>query len=133
MCTHGPGLAPTDARSFFQDIDRLFHKDFLPTDQDILRTRLRTTGISETIFELGNLTYKMVDVGGQRSERKKWIHVFDNVQVVLFLVAISGYDHVLVEDRNGVRPPVDRPPLRHRGAVGCLHVLTRARTKCTKP
>jgi guanine nucleotide-binding protein subunit alpha len=43
----------------------------------------------------------MVDVGGQRSERKKWIHVFDNVQVVLFLVAISGYDHVLVEDRNG--------------------------------
>jgi guanine nucleotide-binding protein subunit alpha len=44
----------------------------------------------------------MFDVGGQRSERKKWIHVFDNVQVVLFLVAISGYDHVLVEDRNGV-------------------------------
>jgi guanine nucleotide-binding protein subunit alpha len=86
---------------FFQDIERLFVRDFLPTDQDILRTRLRTTGISETIFELGNLTYKMVDVGGQRSERKKWIHVFDNVQVVLFLVAISGYDHVLVEDRNG--------------------------------
>lgn len=95
-----PKCSPS--RSFFQDIDRLFHKDFLPTDQDILRTRLRTTGISETIFELGNLTYKMVDVGGQRSERKKWIHVFDNVQVVLFLVAISGYDHVLVEDRNGV-------------------------------
>jgi len=46
----------------------------------------------------------MFDVGGQRSERKKWIHVFDNVQVVLFLVAISGYDHALVEDRNGVRP-----------------------------
>ena len=45
----------------------------------------------------------MFDVGGQRSERKKWIHVFDNVQVVLFLVAISGYDHALVEDRNGVR------------------------------
>jgi guanine nucleotide-binding protein subunit alpha len=93
---------PTNSLSFFQNIDRLFQKDFLPTDQDILRTRLRTTGISETIFELGNLTYKMVDVGGQRSERKKWIHVFDNVQVVLFLVAISGYDHVLVEDRNGV-------------------------------
>lgn len=44
----------------------------------------------------------MFDVGGQRSERKKWIHVFDNVQVVLFLVAISGYDHVLIEDQNGV-------------------------------
>jgi hypothetical protein len=91
--------------SFFADVDRLFAKDYLPTDQDILRTRLRTTGITETIFELGNLTYRMFDVGGQRSERKKWIHVFDNVQVVLFLVAISGYDHVLVEDRNGVSTP----------------------------
>lgn len=89
--------------SYFNDIERLFAKDYLPTDQDILRARLRTTGISETIFETGNLTYRMFDVGGQRSERKKWIHVFDNVQVVLFLVAISGYDHVLVEDRNGVR------------------------------
>lgn len=74
----------------------------MPGDQDILRARLRTTGISETLFDTGNLTYRMFDVGGQRSERKKWIHVFDNVQVVLFLVAISGYDHVLVEDRNGV-------------------------------
>ncbi|KAF2140670.1 uncharacterized protein K452DRAFT_319565 [Aplosporella prunicola CBS 121167] len=86
---------------YFLDVERLFAKDYLPTDQDILRTRLRTTGISETVFDLGNLTYRMFDVGGQRSERKKWIHVFDNVQVVLFLVAISGYDHVLVEDRNG--------------------------------
>lgn len=94
--------SPLTHPSFFADVDRLFAKDYLPTDQDILRTRLRTTGITETIFELGNLTYRMFDVGGQRSERKKWIHVFDNVQVVLFLVAISGYDHVLVEDRNGV-------------------------------
>jgi guanine nucleotide-binding protein subunit alpha, other len=87
----------------------LFAKDYLPTDQDILRTRLRTTGISETIFDLGNLTYRMFDVGGQRSERKKWIHVFDNVNVVLFLVAISGYDHALVEDRNGVGAPEAKP------------------------
>lgn len=85
------------------DIGRLFEKNYSPGDQDILRARLRTTGISETVFDTGNLTFKMFDVGGQRSERKKWIHVFDNVQVVLFLVAISGFDHVLVEDKNGVR------------------------------
>lgn len=90
--------------SYFSDIDRLFGKEYVPSDQDILRARLRTTGINETIFEVGNRTYRMFDVGGQRSERKKWIHAFDNVNVVLFLVAISGYDHVLVEDRNGVRP-----------------------------
>ena len=104
---------PNMTSSYFYDIERLFAKDYVPSDQDILRARLRTTGISETIFDLGQLTYKMFDVGGQRSERKKWIHVFDNVQVVLFLAAISGYDQVLVEDRNGVYDPhiplMDRP------------------------
>ncbi len=46
----------------------------------------------------------MFDVGGQRSERKKWEHCFEDVHVVLFLVAISGYDQALVEDQNTVRP-----------------------------
>ncbi|KAI9842917.1 MAG: G-Protein alpha subunit [Sclerophora amabilis] len=85
---------------FFADIDRLFTKDYVPNDQDVLRSRLRTTGITETIFELGALTYRMFDVGGQRSERKKWIHCFENVNCLLFLVAISGYDQCLVEDKN---------------------------------
>ncbi|KAI9678038.1 MAG: G-Protein alpha subunit [Caeruleum heppii] len=85
---------------FFSDIDRLFAKDYIPTDQDVLRSRLRTTGITETIFELGSLTYRMFDVGGQRSERKKWIHCFEGVNCLLFLVAISGYDQCLVEDKD---------------------------------
>ncbi|KAI9835054.1 MAG: G-Protein alpha subunit [Sarea resinae] len=86
---------------FFVDLDRLFVKDYIPTDQDVLRSRLRTTGITETVFELGALTYRMFDVGGQRSERKKWIHCFENVTCLLFLVAISGYDQCLVEDKDG--------------------------------
>lgn len=103
---HGEVELSADFHSYMKHLDRLFVKNYLPVDQDILRARLRTTGISETIFDLGNLKYRMFDVGGQRSERKKWIHIFDNVQVVLFLVAISGFDHVLVEDRNGVRQAI---------------------------
>ncbi|KAI9767798.1 MAG: G-Protein alpha subunit [Geoglossum simile] len=86
---------------FFQDIDRLFDRSYVPNDQDILRCRLKTTGITETVFELGFLTYRMFDVGGQRSERKKWIHCFENVNCLMFLVAISGYDQCLVEDKDG--------------------------------
>lgn len=89
-------------RSFFEDLDRLFSKEFVPTDQDVLRARLRTTGITETHFDLGSLQYRMFDVGGQRSERKKWIHCFENVNALLFLVAISGYDQCLAEDKDGV-------------------------------
>lgn len=64
----------------------------------MLRSRVKTTGITETTFVIGELTYRMFDVGGQRSERKKWIHCFENVTVILFLVAISEYDQLLFED-----------------------------------
>ncbi|KAI1344860.1 G protein alpha subunit [Xylariaceae sp. FL0016] len=86
---------------FCEDADRLWSKGYVPTDQDLLRSRLRTTGITETVFDLGQLTYRMFDVGGQRSERKKWIHCFENVNCLMFLVAISGYDQCLVEDKDG--------------------------------
>lgn len=41
----------------------------------------------------------MVDVGGQRGERKKWIHCFDDVTAVMFICSLSEYDEVLQEDR----------------------------------
>ncbi|KAI9476046.1 MAG: guanine nucleotide binding protein, alpha subunit [Benjaminiella poitrasii] len=89
-----------NASYFFDQLDRFWKPDYLPTDQDIIRCRAKTTGIVETIFHIGPLTYRMFDVGGQRSERKKWIHCFENVTAILFIVAISGYDQCLVEDRN---------------------------------
>src|SRR5579871_157166 len=90
--------------SYFDSLDRIFSHDYVPEDQDILRSRLKTTGITEAEFNLGSLTYRMFDVGGQRSERKKWILCFENVTALLFLVAISGYDQCLVEDKDAVSP-----------------------------
>ena len=46
----------------------------------------------------------MFDVGGQRSERKKWIHCFEGVTSIIFCTAISEYDQVLLEERNQVPP-----------------------------
>ncbi|KAI1929830.1 hypothetical protein LOZ58_000648 [Ophidiomyces ophidiicola] len=80
--------------------DRIFTPGWLPNNQDMLHSRLRTTGITETLFELGQINFRMMDVGGQRSERKKWIHCFEGVQCLLFMVALSGYDQCLVEDQN---------------------------------
>jgi len=40
--------------------------------------------------------FKMIDVGGQRNERKKWIHSFENVTGVIFVAAMSAYDQVCV-------------------------------------
>jgi guanine nucleotide-binding protein subunit alpha len=44
----------------------------------------------------------MFDVGGQRSERKKWIHCFENVTSIIFCVALSEYDQVLLEESSQV-------------------------------
>lgn len=72
---------------------------WLPSIEDCVACRVRTTGIQEEDFTLDNVPFKVFDVGGQRAERRKWIHCFDNVTAVIFVAAISEYDQTLFEDR----------------------------------
>jgi guanine nucleotide-binding protein subunit alpha len=58
--------------SYFDNIMRIAQPGYIPTEQDIVRSRVKSTGISESKFNVGQLTWKVFDVGGQRSERKKW-------------------------------------------------------------
>ncbi|KAM4527252.1 guanine nucleotide-binding protein G(q) subunit alpha-like [Odontesthes bonariensis] len=86
------------AKYYLNDLDRIADTAYLPTQQDILRVRVPTTGIIEYPFHLESVVFRMVDVGGQRSERRKWIHCFEKVTSIMFLVALSEYDQVLAED-----------------------------------
>ena len=52
-----------------------------------------------TIYGLG-FTFRVVDVGGQKSERRKWIHCFQDVTAVLFVVSLADYDLPTDEDYN---------------------------------
>ncbi|NXT42324.1 GNAQ protein, partial [Pelecanoides urinatrix] len=88
---------------YLNDLDRIADSTYLPTQQDVLRVRVPTTGIIEYPFDLQSVIFRMVDVGGQRSERRKWIHCFENVTSIMFLVALSEYDQVLVESDNEVK------------------------------
>ena len=83
---------------YFQNMDRILDPSYTPNEQDVLQSRLQTTGVVETSFKHGNITYQLFDVGGQRSERRKWLHCFDDVKGVLFVAALSGYDMTLIED-----------------------------------
>lgn len=87
-------------RYYLDDLDRIFAPKFIPTVADALRVRVRTTGILETKFRYDDLIYKMIDVGGQRSERRKWLQCFDDVTAIIFVAALSGYDMILFEDAN---------------------------------
>uniref|UniRef100_A0A183BYK9 Guanine nucleotide-binding protein alpha-7 subunit n=1 Tax=Globodera pallida TaxID=36090 RepID=A0A183BYK9_GLOPA len=86
------------AKYFLDNLPRLSAREYLPTEQDLLRTRIKTTGITEVLFELKGLTFRVIDVGGQRSERKKWIHCFDNVNAIIFISSLSEFDQTLRED-----------------------------------
>ncbi|KAK0712262.1 guanine nucleotide binding protein, alpha subunit [Apiosordaria backusii] len=86
------------AEYFFDEAARIANKEYIPNEMDVLRARTKTTGIYETRFKMGQLSIHMFDVGGQRSERKKWIHCFENVTSIIFCVALSEYDQVLLEE-----------------------------------
>ncbi|KIY52844.1 heterotrimeric G-protein alpha subunit, GPA3-like protein [Fistulina hepatica ATCC 64428] len=85
------------ASYFFSNVLRIGDPHYIPTETDVLRARAKTTSITETRFSLGPLGIHMFDVGGQRSERKKWIHCFESVTSIIFCTALSEYDQGLLE------------------------------------
>lgn len=85
--------------AFFEDasIDRITAPGYIASKDDMLLTRIRTSGIVEEEYLIDDVTFCMYDVGGQRNERKKWIHCFEDVTAVIFVVGLSEYDQKLYE------------------------------------
>jgi len=94
---------------FFNDVERISKKDYIPSEADILLSRTPTTGIRESSFSVKENKFEVFDVGGQRSERSKWIHCFDGVDAVLYVVSLSCYDQKLYEDSdfNAMQEAID--------------------------
>eukprot|EP00484_Ammonia_sp_Unknown_P019325 CAMPEP_0197038034 /NCGR_PEP_ID=MMETSP1384-20130603/15085_1 /TAXON_ID=29189 /ORGANISM="Ammonia sp." /LENGTH=402 /DNA_ID=CAMNT_0042468427 /DNA_START=15 /DNA_END=1223 /DNA_ORIENTATION=- len=89
---------PDNMDYFFNKSELLYLEDYEPTREDALKTRIRTVSIISREFEIKDNWFQIVDVGGQRNERKKWISQFDNVTAVIFVAALNHYNAVLFED-----------------------------------
>eukprot|EP00606_Chrysophyceae_sp_TOSAG23-5_P001632 GSChrysophyteH2.ASY1.ANO1.1640.1 assembled CDS len=83
---------------YFERMDVIKMPGYVPDKDDLLHLRVRTSGIVTERYAIDNSNYEMYDVGGQKNERKKWIHCFENVTAVIFVAAISEYDQKLFED-----------------------------------
>mmetsp|Transcript_14159 Transcript_14159/g.14789 ORF Transcript_14159/g.14789 Transcript_14159/m.14789 type:complete len:356 (+) Transcript_14159:52-1119(+) len=88
---------------YFDRIDVIKMPDYLPDKDDILYSRVRTSGIITESYVIDGTTFEMYDVGGQRNERKKWIHCFEDVTAIIFVAALSEYDQKLFEDASANR------------------------------
>lgn len=84
-------------KEFLDDITRIASPDFRPTKRDVLVARVRTTQVIVEKYRIKGMRYEMYDVGGQRSDRRKWIACFDDVTAVIFVAALSEYDQTLAE------------------------------------
>ncbi|KIJ51294.1 hypothetical protein M422DRAFT_43853 [Sphaerobolus stellatus SS14] len=99
MLKHASDFYLMDSASYFFDmVSQISAPDYVPSTHDVLRARKKTSGIHDMRFSMGQqLSIHMFDVGGQRSERKKWIHCFEGVTSIIFCTALSEYDQVLLE------------------------------------
>jgi len=82
---------------FMENFSRITAPNYVPTNSDILHSRSTTCGIIETTFKVSSLHFRMCDVAGQRSERRKWMHCFSDARAVVVIVGINEYDQVLAE------------------------------------
>lgn len=84
-------------KDFFSDLTRIASPSYIPTEHDVLISRVRTTQVTVERYRIDGIEFEVYDVGGQRSERRKWVDCFDNVDAVIFVAALSEYDQVLAE------------------------------------
>jgi GTPase SAR1 family protein len=99
---------PDNMGYFFPRAREIFDLDYSPSKEDILRQRVRTTGVITHHYEDGGSSFMIMDVGGQQSERSKWKDHIANIAALLFVVAMNHYNEVLfeAEDTNAMHEAV---------------------------
>jgi hypothetical protein len=93
-----PHQFPVTMEYYLNSIDRILPSHYVPNINDVLNVRIKTTGIVETEVLIKNVLVRFNDIGGQRNERKKWIHCFDGKDVFIYCMALSEINEVCYED-----------------------------------
>eukprot|EP01083_Nonionella_stella_P089471 249636_1 len=91
--------------ALFENLDKYWRDEYIPTVNDLLISRHRTTSVKKTQFVIHDemdcyreYMYEVFLTGGQKNERRKWIHFFDNTQIVIDVINLSGFCKCLWED-----------------------------------
>jgi len=91
---------PESSLPLFRIMRTIAAPDYIPSDEDCLLMRLRTSGVHEYTIYIKSINRKLVivDVGGQRNERRKWVHCFDGCSAIIYCIALDDYAATTLED-----------------------------------
>ena len=90
----------SDHTDFFLDnTERIAKADYLPSNEDVIKSRIRTTGVNDIKMDINGRKILLVDVGGQQCERGKWKNVFNNVNAIIFVISLADFDQTMFEDQ----------------------------------
>ncbi|GMR45566.1 hypothetical protein PMAYCL1PPCAC_15761, partial [Pristionchus mayeri] len=95
---------PDNSEYYIPMLADLLVKNYMPTPENILNLRIPTTAVNEINFHFATSSIRLIDVGGQRTYRKKWIHCFDGVAAVLFVASMAAYDQALEDVDASIQP-----------------------------
>jgi GTPase SAR1 family protein len=77
----------------FENVDRFSMPNFIPSNEDILRSRQRTAGSFTTRFSLNRYMWEIIDIGGQQPERVKWSKILDSgVNAMIYFAGLDEYN-----------------------------------------
>ncbi|XP_012942864.1 guanine nucleotide-binding protein G(i) subunit alpha [Aplysia californica] len=76
----------------FRSLDKILSDAYAPSDYDILRVRQKTAGLNEILFHFKGFEFRLCDVDGHSSVKKKWLQNFENVSAILFTASLGTYD-----------------------------------------
>lgn len=96
-------VVPDNMEYFFEKISEIAKPDYMPTDGDLLRVRIRTIGIRPMVFDLEGARFQLTDVGGQLCERKNWQAVLDGTEAIMFAFSLAEFDRRMFEKPDELR------------------------------
>ncbi|PIC17540.1 hypothetical protein B9Z55_023749 [Caenorhabditis nigoni] len=93
-------MIPDNIHYFFPHLERIAVSEYMPTVEDLIHMRQTTLGVHEISFDYQTQTIRLIDVGGQKTERRKWIHFFEGVTAVMFVCSLSSFNQATEQEPN---------------------------------
>mmetsp|Transcript_17952 Transcript_17952/g.19990 ORF Transcript_17952/g.19990 Transcript_17952/m.19990 type:complete len:356 (-) Transcript_17952:175-1242(-) len=90
-----PGIYPEipTLNHYIAQFETVLDTNYVPTDEDIVKCKQRTVGISRSRFKRDKLVWEVIDAGGQPVERKKWDRILEEeIRAVIYVVAVNEFD-----------------------------------------